>query len=370
MNKIFYLLASVLLILSCSQQNSSYVIKGEAVNLNDSQLFLNKLTAKSRQTIDTAQVATDGTYTFKGPIKEKGLFQVKGTNRRGIILFLEPGSKLELNVNFDDVAEYEIKGNKESIEIMEFNSMLNKRTEEKQSLITEFRSATPENKENALAKIKAFDEVSMNQVKEHAQNASDALVALTMVTNLDGNKNRELYNNLAKRLNKEYPSSTITSDFQAMVDKINQSRPLLNIGDEAYEIDGQETPDGKEIKLSDLRGKYVLLDFWAGWCGPCRRENPNLVDAYKKFKDKGVGFTIYSVSLDRSKDSWVKAIEKDNLIWDNHVSDLGYWNNKAAKAYGVKGIPASYLLDPNGKVIAQNLRGQALHDKLKEVLEK
>ncbi len=122
---------------------------------------------------------------------------------------------------------------------------------------------------------------------------------------------------------------------------------------------------GKMRKLSDLKGKVVLIDFWASWCGPCRRENPTVVRLFDKYKAKG--FDVFSVSLDNSRDRWIKAIKDDNLVWDNHVSDLQYWQNEAARNYGVSSIPNTLLLDKNGLIIARNLRGAALEAKLKEL---
>jgi len=121
---------------------------------------------------------------------------------------------------------------------------------------------------------------------------------------------------------------------------------------------------GKAIPLSTLKGKYVLLDFWAAWCGPCRQENPNVVNAYQQFKDKG--FTVFGVSLDRDKKSWLNAIREDNLNWQ-HVSDLKYWGSEAAALYGVSSIPRNFLLDPNGKIIGRDLRGPDLLDKLNQI---
>ncbi len=139
------------------------------------------------------------------------------------------------------------------------------------------------------------------------------------------------------------------------------------VGDEAPEIAMPNTK-GKEMKLSDLRGSYVLIDFWASWCGPCRRENPNVVRAYQKYKKAkfkdGDGFEIFSVSLDSDIPRWEAAIKKDGLDWKHHVSDLKKWDNEAAAMYGVSSIPMSFLVDPNGIIVAKNLRGIELHRQL------
>jgi thiol-disulfide isomerase/thioredoxin len=144
-------------------------------------------------------------------------------------------------------------------------------------------------------------------------------------------------------------------------------KPGLNIGDKAPELN-YNSPEGKPIALSSLKGRIVLIDFWASWCGPCRMENPNVVMVYTEFKDKkfkgGSNFTIYSVSLDKSKDSWVAAITKDKLSWPYHVSDLKYWQSAAARSYQIEAIPSNFLISGDGTIIAKNLRGEELRNAL------
>jgi peroxiredoxin len=222
-------------------------------------------------------------------------------------------------------------------------------------------------------KINIFYQRFVKQDIEGWKNASKQIVAFTpaksdgrevaymAVINLFNQFDPGFSRQLAEAYVKDCPKSARAKNILARM-----PRPQPSEGDVAPDITLQDR-DGKEVSLSSLKGKVVLIDFWASWCGPCRAENPNVVKAYEKYKDKG--FTIFSVSLDDNKDRWLQAIEKDKLTWPSHVSDLKGWRSAGAALYSVSSIPATFLLDRNGKIIGKNLRGSALEDKLKSVLQ-
>lgn len=190
------------------------------------------------------------------------------------------------------------------------------------------------------------------------------LAVLMFIDMFPREQNLELHSEVIKALQSKYPDNPLVTERFAIESK--PANPTA-IGSMAPDL-AFPNPEGKILKLSDLRGKVVLLDFWAAWCRPCRMENPNVVKDYHKYHDKG--FEVYSVSLDKDKNSWLKAIQDDGLIWPNHVSDLKYWSSEAAAIYGVTSIPATFLIGKDGRIIAKNLRGEALGNALEELLGK
>ena len=208
----------------------------------------------------------------------------------------------------------------------------------------------------------ALEQLKVDFLKELAWRLDGSLVSL-LITDYIPNKAEEykFLDSLANKLQKELPNS---SDVQYFVNNVGVFKPAVAMGDVAPNLE-LPNPDGEMISLESLRGKYVLLDFWAGWCKPCRAENPNVVRMYQKYNDDG--FEVFSVSLDRTKNQWVSAIEQDGLVWPYHVSDLKYFQSEAAITYKINAIPFALLLDPEGRVIGKNLRGRALQAKLESI---
>ena len=204
------------------------------------------------------------------------------------------------------------------------------------------------------------------------------MAVIITASSLNPQEDLELYKAIRDGLLKSAPGSEYQIAFSNQVDQIEQQlnaqqqqkkeeealKNLTAIGNVAPELNFNN-PEGKLITLKSLRGNYVLIDFWASWCRPCRMENPNVVKLYNKYKEQG--FTVFSVSLDNNVDRWVNAIKADNLSWPNHVSDLKQWRTEATKIYGFRGIPYTVLIDKEGKIIAKNLRGPSLEAKLKEL---
>ena len=208
------------------------------------------------------------------------------------------------------------------------------------------------------------DAAISNQIKQAILDNKDDIATLMFLDLFPKEQNASLHESVINALYKKYPNHLIVKE---RYNVMNSPAGRTGIGAMAPELAFPD-PDGKIRKLSDLRGKVVLIDFWASWCGPCRRESPNVRNVYQKYHDQG--FEVFSVSLDRDGNSWKKAIKDDQLVWPNHVSDLKYWSSEAAAIYGVRSIPAMFLLDREGRIVAKDLRGAALENAVREMINK
>jgi len=356
------LLCCLLPMFGLAQTNNEVTLEGVLSGLPDGTV----VSLRDQNPEQTAPIATaqskGGKFTIKGKLPASNLYYLNyaGTEQR-LFLFLEPGV-VKLNGHKDSLMAARISGSKAHEAFSVFNTEFSALFGKVSALAQQLNGGTADSAGNLRKQyeetVADINRRTDDYVRRYDQSVVAPFAILVMSQLTEDLSIMEGRFALLKAPAKE-------SFYGQMVAKTLSDAKAGAIGSQAIEFT-QNDPEGKPVSLASFRGKYVLIDFWASWCRPCRDENPNVVAAFEKFKSKN--FTVLGVSLDRSKEPWIKAIADDRLTW-THVSDLKFWNNEVAQMYRISSIPQNLLLGPDGKIIAKNLRGPELHRQLEALIK-
>ncbi|MGY6558160.1 MAG: redoxin domain-containing protein [Nitritalea sp.] len=330
----------------------------------DFVLLLNQFEDERVVFVDTIQVAADGKFAYTLNLAHAGFYQLTDENQveRTLALYNED---VELLIDRENDPVVTVKGSKYTDQLVQIEQLVDAFQEEINGLNTAYYDAMSARDQDKIREIQAqaieMEAAHADQVKELIRGFDGSFVSLAALGMLNMRNEFTFMDDLVTQLDASYSGHPMVNRLKNQLEDMR----VLAVGQPAPEI-SLPNPDGELVNLSDLRGNYVLIDFWAGWCRPCREENPNIVRLYQQYNEKG--FEVFGVSLDRTREQWVKAIEDDGLTW-TQVSDLAYFNSEAAATYQINAIPATYLLDPEGKIIAKDLRGMSLEKKLAELFD-
>ena len=382
MNKIITGIVVVAVLISCNNagDKGKFTINGEIKNVSDQPIYLEELffSEKNPEVLDSAALK-NGKFTLSALALEEGLYRIRTEKETNNFLFINDKADIGFTA---DIKNPELSGpvfnsdaNSSLKKIILYSDSLQKLIGVNYTTLAQLKKAnTSESDSNFMMLTAQFNNLKESLTKycfQYADSARSPMVSLFAATiaPVELDKFELPLSNLIKRFPKH---NGIAGALIFIKEKMAKQNGLTNtpvektgIGSMAPEITMNDVND-KPFSLSQLRGKYVLVDFWASWCGPCRGENPNVVEAYNQFKNKN--FTILGVSLDDDKAEWIKAIAADKLTW-HHISDLKKWNSAAVGLYGIDGIPYNVLIDPQGKIIASNLRGEELKSRLAEIIK-
>ncbi len=319
--------------------------------------------------IDSAMPSAENKVVFKGQVKDQGAFYLVNffdtPKPQKVLLILEGGETIDVEadgINEEDgKGNFALKGDYPNVKYMLELMAISKEMEIKVRKWNQEIQIDQKQEKRIQAEFTQAQAASTAKIKALIPLMGSHLVALWATNFLPAEKEMASLVEIANRLSVARPNHPQVRQFVNNLQRLQG----VNEGAMAPEIK-LATPAGPDLALSSLRGKYVLIDFWASWCGPCRRENPNVVKTYAAYKDKG--FEIFGVSLDQDRAAWLKAIETDQLVW-KHVSDLKYWSSAGAQAYQVNSIPQTFLLDKEGRIIAKGLRGAALDQYLAQLFK-
>lgn len=355
MNVFKTLAAAALLCLSGAAFGQQTQLKGNIKGLGDTELNLYYYEGNEAKTSNLKVTGDKFTWTAPMPNPQKITIMFP---KRAVWVFVESGN-IEMNGQADSLANIRITGSKIQTESEAYEKLLEPFSSQEMPLYQKYGKVSKEEQlqlEQKLAELrKQKRTVANNYIIAHPESA----FSLSLVTDRAGmgdyNDIQVIYNKLGKNV-KETPEGKRLTERLVILKRSAIGTPMLNFT--------QNDTEGKPVSFSSFKGKYVLVDFWASWCGPCRAENPNVLKAYNKYKDKN--FTVVGVSLDDKENNWKKAIKDDGMPW-TQLSDLKGWKNEVSTYYGIMGIPSTLLIDPKGNIIAKDLRGEILNKKLEEI---
>ena len=371
-----FILVSALFFFSCNNSDEKTVlVSGKFVNAPEVVVYLEMIGADDQPQVVDSVSMKGGAFELKANTTEETLLQIRFPDAKSspFIFLASDNKKIKLTGDWNDFSRLRFEGSPASERLRLFLDSL---ASVQQQMMAIDQSVAAQ--VDSTAKLKALqtyqDKISQtNQyIRSVAEKDESPVVSLFAASLMSQSGKVEEIEIVMNGLKKKFPRhawvNKVVEQFRTDLEQSKNSQSAA-----AKIVPGAVAPDltmpdqtGKPLSVSSFRGKYVLVDFWASWCGPCRGENPNVVAAYEKYKSKN--FTVLGISLDKDKDSWLAAIQEDKLNWP-HMSDLKYWESAAVPAYGIKGIPFNVLLDPTGKIIAVGLRGAALDQKLAEVLK-
>jgi len=369
MKKISHIIIVLFLISNSFYDAYAVKISGTILNTKSSEITLFLLTGQAPPIIATSTLTKEGAFELNSDIAQSDYFFLK-LEEGNIYLIIHDLSDIKVYADAKDLTQFtNIIGSDESVAFNNFINVASIWNKQKQEAIQRMQS-NPQTADEVNAQMQPLFQEFQGEFQEFfaLNQNSPALLATLEVINPENEFNT--FEQVVNALNNNFGQSVKVKEIVAYYKQLRAQKDAGNMF-----ATGKPAPDFEELmvdrktkmKLSDLRGKVVLLDFWASWCGPCRRENPHVVATYQKYKDKG--FTVMSVSLDNNLENWKNAIEKDRLEWPNHVSDLKQWSSAVGKIYQVTGIPFTVLIDQDGNIVSTNLRGTQLEEEVARLLQ-
>ncbi len=367
MKLIFTVILSVCSFIILAQKPIDITISGQIVNATKDSISLSQFYGTHYKDYLKTSLDKKGNFTIKGKLPSKDIYVLRVNDNQHLNLIVRENANFQVYGDAKNITYFNnIVGSDESSQLNKFVIQLQNYNHKKDSA-NAYLQQHPDQQQQVNQSFTPiyyeFENYKQNFINQNAN--SPAL--LPLLSTIDPNENFKGYEMIVDQIVNGFEGSPTVNQIKAMYMQNKaayEATLFLSPGKEAPDF-SQPKSDGTKLKLSDLKGKVVLLDFWASWCGPCRKENPNVVRLYQKYADKG--FTVMSVSLDKEKAPWIEAIKRDNLTWTNHVSDLKGWSNEAAQQYKVSGIPFTVLIDKEGKIIQKNLRGEELENVLKSI---